>query len=46
MDYWHNVIDKGKLKYSQKDLPQRHFIHYKFHVDCLCKSACDSSVDV
>jgi hypothetical protein len=29
---WNNV-DRGKLKKSEKNLSQYHFIHYKFYID-------------
>jgi hypothetical protein len=28
-----NEIDRGKPKYSQKNLSQYHFVHHKSHMD-------------
>jgi hypothetical protein len=30
---WNNT-DKGKMRYSEKNLPQHHFVHHKSHTDC------------
>jgi hypothetical protein len=33
MEHWWNDTDKGKQKYWEKNLPQCHFAHHKFHTD-------------
>jgi hypothetical protein len=33
-DLW-NEIDKGKPKYSEKNLSQYHFVHHKSHMEYL-----------
>jgi hypothetical protein len=33
MEHWWNEIDRGKPKYSGKNLSQCHFVHYKSHMD-------------
>lgn len=30
----YNDADRRKRKYSEKTLPQRHFVHHKFRIDC------------
>jgi hypothetical protein len=34
MEQQWNDIDRGKLKDSEKNLSQYHFVHYKSHIDC------------
>jgi hypothetical protein len=33
MEHWWNNIDKEKLKYSEKNLPQYHLVHRKLNMD-------------
>jgi hypothetical protein len=33
MEHRWNEIDREKPKYSEKNLSQYHFVHYKFHMD-------------
>ena len=33
MDHWWNEIDRGKPKYSEKNVSQCHFVRHKFHMD-------------
>jgi hypothetical protein len=33
MEHRWNEIDKGKPKYSEKNLSQCHFVHHKYHMD-------------
>jgi hypothetical protein len=33
MEHRWNEIDRGKPKYSEKNLSQYHFVHYKSHMD-------------
>jgi hypothetical protein len=33
MEHWWNEIDKGKPKYSGKNLSQCLFVHHKSHID-------------
>jgi hypothetical protein len=33
MEHWWNEIDRGKRKYSGKNLSQCHFVHHKSHMD-------------
>jgi hypothetical protein len=33
MEHRWNEIDRGKPKYSGKNLSQCHFVHHKFHMD-------------
>jgi hypothetical protein len=33
MEHRWNEIDRGKPKYSEKNLSQCHFVHHKFHMD-------------
>jgi hypothetical protein len=32
LEQWWNEIDRGRLKYSQENLSQRHCVHHKSHV--------------
>jgi hypothetical protein len=32
MEHRWNETDRGKLKYSEKNLSQRHFVHHKSHM--------------
>jgi hypothetical protein len=32
MEHWCTDIKMGKQKYSERNLPQYHFTHHKFHV--------------
>ena len=32
-DHWWNDTDREKPKYSEKNLSQFHFLHYKSHID-------------
>jgi hypothetical protein len=33
MEHRWNEIDRGKPKYSGKNLSQCHFVHHKYHMD-------------
>jgi hypothetical protein len=33
VEHWWNDTERGKPKYTEKNLSQCHFIHHKFHVD-------------
>jgi hypothetical protein len=33
LEPWLNDNDRGKPKNSEKNLPQYHFVHHKFHTD-------------
>jgi hypothetical protein len=33
MEHRWNEIDRGKPKYSGKNLSQYHFVHHKYHMD-------------
>jgi hypothetical protein len=33
MEHWWNKIDRGKLKYSEKNLSQCRFVHHKSHLE-------------
>jgi len=33
MEDWWNDTDRGKLKHSEENLCQCHFIHHKFHMN-------------
>jgi hypothetical protein len=33
MEHWYIDIDRGKPKYSDKNLCQHHFVHHKSHMD-------------
>jgi hypothetical protein len=32
VEHWGNYTDRGKSKYSEKTLPQFHFVHHKLYV--------------
>jgi hypothetical protein len=34
MEQWWNYTDRGKLRYSEKNLSQCHSAHYKSHMHC------------
>jgi hypothetical protein len=34
MEHWWNEIDRGKPKYSEKNLSQCHSVRHKSHMDC------------
>jgi hypothetical protein len=33
MEHRWNEVDRGKPKYSEQNLSQRHFVHHKSHMD-------------
>jgi hypothetical protein len=33
MEHWWNDTDRRKVKYSDKNLPQCHFVHHKSHIN-------------
>jgi len=33
VEKWWNNTDRGKQKYSEKNLSQCHFVHHEFHLD-------------
>jgi hypothetical protein len=35
MGSWWNDADEGKPTFSEKNMPQFHFVYHKFHVDWL-----------
>jgi hypothetical protein len=35
MEFWWNNTDRGKPKYSEKNLAQCHFVYHKSHFDIL-----------